>query len=391
MIESLVEIAVAFLLQWLASYPRLAVTLITGLVLWIGLPILHTEWRYWLRRPASPSRRPRRSLERFQWAAASRPPARATMLALRPAREEEGFSSTFFMEHLLDYYAKSVRDRVRAEPRGDVRTQVSDVEDVVVGAMSLSRLEPEPGAPEGTWTFACLFEARILECFPGRHGRVPVWVRELWGLRARQGSSPGSWELEITGTEILEEGVWPFEPELIRQPPDGGSSLQTLAPKDYAARRQAFLDRHPGFDERRFNTDVRAFVLALFADLDRGELLPVESRVTRAIHQRFRYRVESLRAAGLRHLHERIEVTNVAIVDHGRDPYFEWITVRVWVSSRDHILDWRDRLRAGSRSKEYSFSEYWTFVHPAGSDAVHTPEFSWKLAHIEPAASYVCD
>ena len=145
-----------------------------------------------------------------------------------------------------------------------------------------------------------------------------------------------------------------------------GTANLTAFAGDFPARKRAFESRYPDFTWQRFLGRARTIFMELqeaWSTLEWERARPFE---TDHLFQSHRYWIERYRDDGLRNALEDIVIERVTPCRIEPDPFYETITLRIFASMRDFVVDGRGRVVGGNPSEPRHFSEYWTFIRRAG-------------------------
>jgi hypothetical protein len=141
-----------------------------------------------------------------------------------------------------------------------------------------------------------------------------------------------------------------------------------LAP-DLATAYRAFAARHPDFDATAFKERVRAIFLALQQAWSDGAWTRARPYCTDPMFQNLRFYMEQYLQAGLHNKLDDIKIEKVELVKVDLDAWYESVTVRLWASMKDYVVDSEGMVVGGNDKVQRRFSEYWTFLRAAGSGA----------------------
>jgi ribosomal protein L37AE/L43A len=145
-----------------------------------------------------------------------------------------------------------------------------------------------------------------------------------------------------------------------------GVRLPTVMQSDFAAARRAFESRNPDFTWQRFTGRARTIFTELqqaWSTLAWERARPFE---TDHLFQTHRYWIERYREDGLRNALDDIIIERVEPCRIELDPFYETITVRIFASMRDYVVDSQGSVVGGNARTPRRFSEYWTFIRRAG-------------------------
>jgi hypothetical protein len=295
---------------------------------------------------------------------------------------------------LLPYLDETARAGVTASAGGATVTQV------VIGAARITHLAVTGGEHRLTTEFTLTRRERGPD---GREQRYLVHERWRW-RRDAAARSPTPAAVEALGCPAC--GA-PFEPtgqgacrqcgaavtrgqagwiavEVTRthrvpaQTPavsrwDGSAEPSVHAPTrvapDLPAALRALHGRHPDFEDRAFEQRAREVFLALQAAWSAGRWDDARPFVTDALFQTLRFQVEAYTEAGLRNAMDDAAVTRVQVVAVRVDGYYEAISLRIWASAKDHVVDRSGQVVGGDARQARAFSEVWTFLRAVGTGA----------------------
>ena len=148
-----------------------------------------------------------------------------------------------------------------------------------------------------------------------------------------------------------------------------GTNLLTVLDPRLVPELRALCARHPDFEPGEFTP----WVDALFRKMQRAwsaldwEL--ARPHLTDPLFQRLRYQIQGYRDSGYRNHSADVTVLRIEYVRCALDPYYESITVRIRARMKDWTTDESGQIVGGSKRKDRTFSEYWTFVRSVGAGA----------------------
>ena len=91
--------------------------------------------------------------------------------------------------------------------------------------------------------------------------------------------------------------------------------------------------------------------------------------VTDRMYQTLRFGIERYTAQGLRNQLDDVKLERTRIAKIELDAWYESITVRLWGSCKDSVVDRSGRVIGGNAQVARRFSEYWTFLRSAEGPA----------------------
>lgn len=141
----------------------------------------------------------------------------------------------------------------------------------------------------------------------------------------------------------------------------------TRTAPDLAASTRALLARHPDLTVDDFQKRVAEVYARLQTAWSAGKWEDARPYVTDFMFQSLRFWIERYTRHGLRNQLTDVELARVVPVKIEVDAWYEAITVRIWGSMKDSIVDRSGKVVGGNAKEARQFSEYWTFLRAAGT------------------------
>lgn len=298
---------------------------------------------------------------------------------------------------------------------------VVSVSEVVVGGVRFLGLESKGAYDE----IQVEFESTRLERLDDGHERR-VLVTERWRLRRARGAHSlppeetermgcpscgaavettsmgrcthcdapilaGQLQWQATSVSLVARRVvTPPQVGLLQGGRESSYDLPTLRSPDLSARLRELLTRHPDFDPSAFRDRVEQIYFELQQAWSDGRWEAIRPWVTDLLFQSLRFWMERYTRHGLQNRLTDIELHEVEIVKVSVDAWYEAITVRIWGSMKDSVVDASGRVVGGNARVAREFSEYWTFLRASGSggavhDAHHCPSCGAPLDRVNQA------
>jgi predicted lipid-binding transport protein (Tim44 family)/endogenous inhibitor of DNA gyrase (YacG/DUF329 family) len=158
----------------------------------------------------------------------------------------------------------------------------------------------------------------------------------------------------------LESGLW-------SGPAEVGTDDPSIVDVNFQAERRAFMARNPDFSWPDFENRVRYCFTTLQQAWSSNAWEAARAFETDHLFNLHRYQVELYRSQGLANRLDDVRIEKVAPVKLERDAWFDAITVRIWASMKDYVVDQAGQVRAGDPRTAHRFSEYWTFIRSSGA------------------------
>ena len=176
-------------------------------------------------------------------------------------------------------------------------------------------------------------------------------------------------------------------PLLTSNVPEQGTELGTIVDPRFASQRAEFESANPGFEQR-----VREIANELQSAWTAREWERVRPLETDSLFQMHRYWIDAYRRQKLRNIVGDYAVTRVEPVKLDSDAFYESVTVRVWAQGRDHTVDEKGNVVAGSKTEVRRWSEYWTFIRTrAAADGTRKVACPNCGAQVTAGATGVCE
>lgn len=100
--------------------------------------------------------------------------------------------------------------------------------------------------------------------------------------------------------------------------------------------------------------------------------------VSDRLYESYSFWMDAYKRAGYANKLEDIEVSLIELAKIESDKFYESLTVRVFASCYDYVVDRGGKTVAGSDRKKRAFSEYWTFIRRAGLE-IKQDNTGWDL------------
>src|SRR5262249_2577828 len=98
-----------------------------------------------------------------------------------------------------------------------------------------------------------------------------------------------------------------------------------------------------------------------------NDLKPVRPFISDGLYDYLDYWIQAYKAQTLRNQLTDMHITQVEYAKVSRDKWYDAITIRIWGTGKDYILNTdTGRIMRGSKHRERAYSEYWTLIRSAG-------------------------
>jgi len=316
---------------------------------------------------------------------------------------------------LEPFVSTAAIEDIKRENRG-----VKSVSEIVVGSVSLTRIQPKKSLTLLTIQFE---STRVEQTAKGERRAL---VHETWTFRRaadaqslspedvmRMGCPSCGAAVESTTMGACQNCDTPITtgqlqwqalsvdvkrrrpvkaPEVgfVQGGDEGSVHLGTVVAADLSAQQRNLLGRHPDFEMDVFEGRVRTIYYQLQEAWSAGRYNDIRPHVTDTMYQTLRFWIEKYTTAKLRNQLDDVKLLKVAVVRIDVDAWYESITVRIWGEMKDYVVDESGKVVGGNAKTARRFSEYWTLLRAAGSpdgtsDGIHCPSCGAPLDNVSAA------
>ncbi|NOZ33815.1 MAG: TIM44-like domain-containing protein [Chlorobi bacterium] len=152
--------------------------------------------------------------------------------------------------------------------------------------------------------------------------------------------------------------------------PESGTNLQTIYQSGITSYAGEFAQLH-NLDWNSWRLTfadkvVKAFFIKIYDAWSRNKLDNVRNLLSDRLYESFMFWINAYKNAGLTNKLENITIQNIQFARIDSDRFYESITVRIFASSLDYVVDANGDVKGGSNKRPRTFSEYWTFIRRTG-------------------------
>jgi inner membrane protein import complex subunit Tim44-like protein len=256
--------------------------------------------------------------------------------------------------------------------------------------------------------------ARILDC-PGCGAALDKVLGGACGY-CQRAVDGGDLDWVVESIELV--AIEPRGPMLTGTTEERGTDLPTVVDAALGDRMAELSSRDPDFAPPAFMSRVGLVFATMQTAWSSLEWERARPFLSDNLYEAQRYWIQAYRRAGLRNVTERARIQRIDPVRVASDRWYDSVTVRLWASGLDYTLrDLDGAVVGGSRTRERSYSEYWTFIRGRGAKGptrtepvcpqcgaplavtmagscthckakVTSGEFDWVLARIEQDEAY---
>lgn len=179
----------------------------------------------------------------------------------------------------------------------------------------------------------------------------------------------GRFDWVVTSAMLMHERAQP--PVLTTEVPERGTNLPTVYQPNVGTAWTTLLRDDQALSEPAFFERARLVHKELSAAWTQNDLRGARPYVSDGLFDYLRYWVETYQRAGLRNVLEQVSIAHAELAKVTRDRYYDAVTLRVFGTGLDYVVDAGGRVVKGSKRKMRPYSEYWTLIR--GSQARGQP------------------
>jgi len=269
--------------------------------------------------------------------------------------------------------------------------QLADVQGIVIGAM---RYEDFSGLGSGTLRVELEIEANFVELSKNGHQQrfyvvdtlvltrlhsaksrpfarahkldCPNCGAPLESMRGTQCSycrqDVGFGRFDWMIAELSNQTREPRGPLLTGDVAESGTELPTIADSAAPARFQQLQERDPSVTWQTFTTRMVHVFGALQVAWSGRDPLQIRPYVSDNLFQSMLYWIDLYVAERCRNVTENARILRIDLAKVTSDKHYDAITVRLFATSIDYTISDDGKLLSGSKSRQRTYSEYWTWI-----------------------------
>ncbi|MET0284045.1 MAG: TIM44-like domain-containing protein [Polyangiales bacterium] len=177
--------------------------------------------------------------------------------------------------------------------------------------------------------------------------------------------SDARFDWQLFARTVIDERTQP--PLLTREVAEQGTEHPTVVAMDFQGQWSALRDKDAALSAESLLARTALIHGELNAAWSSGELERVRALISPGMVDYLGYWLEAYRAQGLRNLTEQVRITHSELVKVTRDRYFDAVTVRLFATGLDYVLNAKGDVVRGSKRVEREYSEYWTLIRGTGT------------------------
>jgi hypothetical protein len=174
----------------------------------------------------------------------------------------------------------------------------------------------------------------------------------------------GRFDWQVVGIELRHAD--PRPPTVTGEVPERGDDLPSYTSATLSSDWQALVTADPEVGKDKLVDRARLIYDALNAAWAKNDLKPARGFLSDGLFDYLGYWIDTYRVQGLRNELVDMRITRTSLIKVTRDRYFDAVTLRIWATGKDFVIDTSGSVVRGSRHRERAYSEYWTFIRAAG-------------------------
>jgi hypothetical protein len=223
----------------------------------------------------------------------------------------------------------------------------------VVDRMSMTRARTAKSRPPG--------RARTLDC--PNCGAPLQSVRGTQCTYCRQDVGGGRFDWHVDGLRTLSKET--RGPLLTSDVQEVGTNSPTIVDPGAQMRMQQMMQRDPTFDWNAFQARVNFIFHSLQRAWSGRDASQIRPFVSDNLFQSMCYWIDLYLQNRCRNVNDSARILRIDLANVLSDRVYDAITVRVFATGLDYTIGDDGRMLSGSRSKERTYSEYWTLIRAA--------------------------
>ena len=182
----------------------------------------------------------------------------------------------------------------------------------------------------------------------------------------------GRFDWQVVGIELCSAD--PRPPTLTAEVPERGTDLPTYHAPDLAHQWQGLVTADPAFDKDTFLGRLALVYGELNQRWSQNDLRPARGYMSDGLYDYLSYWMTAYAEQGLHNALVDMRILGKELAKVSRDRWYDAITVRIWATGKDYVVDRAGKVVRGSKHRERRYSEYWTFIRSSARRGAATIE-----------------
>ncbi len=179
---------------------------------------------------------------------------------------------------------------------------------------------------------------------------------------------PGKMQWYVAERKVFELSLLKTD-SLLSYAPETGTQLPTIydpfLQQKISAFEQANNVNWQEYEQKFREKIVKTYFNAIYAAWSDLKWEKVRHLLSDRLWESYNFWIKMYKSKHLRNVLD-VRITRIETAKIELDRFYEAITVRVFATGFDYVVDQRGRVVAGSKRSQRSFSEYWTFIRRSG-------------------------
>jgi len=192
----------------------------------------------------------------------------------------------------------------------------------------------------------------------------------------------GKLQWMVTKTKLVEQyeykttGLGTYTEEV-------GTNYPTIVQKDINEKMKIFVTANRHADWNAFwdifqHNVLEPYFMTIYQAWSDVKWENARHLVTDRLYESYQFWMSGYKRESLINKLDKINIDKIELSRIDLDKYYESITVRIFASCYDYTVNKQGKVIGGSNKTARYFSEYWTFIHRAGTDVKETMGFDLK-------------
>lgn len=154
-------------------------------------------------------------------------------------------------------------------------------------------------------------------------------------------------------------------PTVTNEVPERGTDLPTYQAPDVARRLGDLAQRDPAASVGALEQRLAVIYRELHRSWAANDLAPVRGLLSDGLYDYLQYWIDAYRQSGVRNQLIDMRIVRTEFAKVTRDRWYDAVTIRLWGTGKDFVVDGNGRVVRGSPHRERPYSEYWTLIRSA--------------------------
>ncbi len=157
---------------------------------------------------------------------------------------------------------------------------------------------------------------------------------------------------------------------LLSYAPEVGTNYPTIYSQSIASEKSQFAATHGTTWEKYwpilYHNIASKYFMQIYENWANLKWKNVRHLLTDRLWESYNFWIEEYKRNNIRNALDDTEIIKIHVAKIETDKYYEAITLRIFASSKDYVVDKNGKILAGYSKSPRIFSEYWTFIRKNG-------------------------